>query len=139
MLLSDFVERLASLAETMASTGGPMARSRRPTRAAGGSLTERVAERVATLTDDARVRAYEILGDRPRAVEIMERRLLDRKTGVRATYDEAHIPNSLDRRIQNAQERLRAMEELRAVIVRPMSPAAFAALAPVRKGASRAQ
>jgi hypothetical protein len=25
---------------------------------------------------DARVRAYEILGDRPRAVEIMERRLL---------------------------------------------------------------
>ena len=26
--------------------------------------------------DDARVRAYEIMGDRPRAVEIMERRLL---------------------------------------------------------------
>jgi hypothetical protein len=72
----DFVERLVSLAETMASTGGPMARSRRSTRTAGGSLTERVAERVATLTDDARVRAYEILGDRSRAVEIMERRLL---------------------------------------------------------------
>jgi hypothetical protein len=72
----DRVERLASLAEAMASTGGPMARSRRSTRAAGGSLTERAAERVATLTDDARVRAYEILGDRPRAVEIMERRLL---------------------------------------------------------------
>jgi hypothetical protein len=31
---------------------------------------------VATLTDDARVRAYEILGDRPKAVQIMERRLL---------------------------------------------------------------
>jgi hypothetical protein len=72
----DMVERLASLAETIASTGGPMTRSRRSTRAAGGSLTERVAERVARLADDARVRAYEILGDRPRAVEIMERRLL---------------------------------------------------------------
>lgn len=71
----DLVERLASLAETMASTGGPMARSRRSTRAAGGSPTDRVAERVAPLTDDARVRAYEILGDRSRAVEIMERRL----------------------------------------------------------------
>jgi len=73
----DFVERLASLAETLASTGGPMARSRRSNRAAaGGSVTERVAERVAVLADDARVRAYEILGDRARAVEIMERRLL---------------------------------------------------------------
>ena len=71
----DMVERLASLAETMASTGGPMARSRRSTRTASGSLTERVAERVARLADDARVRAYEILGDRPKAVEIMERRL----------------------------------------------------------------
>jgi hypothetical protein len=71
----DMVERLASLADAMASTGGPMARSRHSTRTAGGSLTERVAERVATLTDDARVRAYEILGDRSRAVEIMERRL----------------------------------------------------------------
>jgi hypothetical protein len=72
----DFVERLASLAETLASTGGTMARARPSTRTTSGSLTERIAERVATLTDDARVRAYEILGDRPRAVEIMERRLL---------------------------------------------------------------
>jgi len=73
----DLVERLRGLAETMASTGGPMARSRRSTRTApGGSLNERVTERVAALADDARVRAYEILGDRPRAVEIMERRLL---------------------------------------------------------------
>lgn len=72
----DMVERLASLAEVLASTGGPMARSRRSTRTASGSLTERVRERVAALADDARVRAYEILGDRPRAVEIMERRLL---------------------------------------------------------------
>ena len=73
----DMVDRLGGIAETMASTGGPMARPRRSTRtAAGGSVTERVAERVARLADDARVRAYEILGDRPRAVEIMERRLL---------------------------------------------------------------
>jgi hypothetical protein len=73
----DLVERLASLAETMASTGGPMAHPRRSTRTApGGSLTERVAERIARLADDARVRAYESLGDRPRAVQILERRLL---------------------------------------------------------------
>jgi hypothetical protein len=38
---------------------------------AGGS----VAERVAWLADDARVRAYEIMGDRPKAVAILERRL----------------------------------------------------------------
>jgi hypothetical protein len=31
---------------------------------------------VATLADDARVRAYEVLGERMRAVEVMERRLL---------------------------------------------------------------
>jgi hypothetical protein len=49
---------------------------RRSTRTAGGSLTERVVERVTRLADDARVRAYEILGDRPKAVQIMERRLL---------------------------------------------------------------
>ena len=73
----DFVERLAGLADAMASTGGPKVRPRRSAALAGsGSVTERVAERVARLTDDARVRAYEILGDRPRAVEIMERRLL---------------------------------------------------------------
>jgi hypothetical protein len=73
----DMVERLTSLVDAVASAGGPMSQSRRSIRSgAGGSLTERVAKRVATLADDARVRAYEILGDRPRAVEIMERRLL---------------------------------------------------------------
>jgi hypothetical protein len=73
----DFVERLASLADALAPTSGPKPRARRSAvRAGSPSLTERVAERVATLTGDARVRAYEILGDRPRAVEIMERRLL---------------------------------------------------------------
>lgn len=39
--------------------------------AADGSVT---AERVARLADDARVRAYEIMGDRQKAVQIMERR-----------------------------------------------------------------
>ncbi len=73
----DFVERLASLADTMAPTSAPKPRPRRSAVLAGsGSLTERVAERVAVLADDARVRAYEIMGDRPRAVQIMERRLL---------------------------------------------------------------
>jgi hypothetical protein len=72
---AEFVERLASLADAMASIGRPMARPRRLTRTASGSLTKRVAERVAVLADDARVRAYEILGDRPKAVQIMERRL----------------------------------------------------------------
>jgi hypothetical protein len=72
----DLVERLASLAETMASAGGPMARSHGSTRiAAGGALSERVADRVARQADDARVRAYETLGERPRAVQILERRL----------------------------------------------------------------
>jgi hypothetical protein len=73
----DMVERLASLADAFASTGGPKARSR-PSKEteAGGSVTERVADRVARLADDARVRAYEMLGDRLKAVQILERRLL---------------------------------------------------------------
>jgi len=64
---------------------------------------------------------------------------MDRKTGVRAVYDDSHVASTLGRRIQNAQERMRAAEELRAVIVRPMSPAAFAAPARVRKGTSPAR
>jgi hypothetical protein len=70
----DMVERLASLAD--ATTGDPKARSRVSKGTdAGGPATERVADRVARLADDARVRAYEILGERQRAVQIMERRL----------------------------------------------------------------
>ena len=64
---------------------------------------------------------------------------MDRKTGVRAVYDDAHVAGTLDRRIQNAQERMQAAEELRAVIVRPMSTAAFAASAPLRKRKSPAR
>lgn len=57
---------------------------------------------------------------------------MDRKTGVGAEYTDEHVANTLGRRIQNAQERMRAAEELRAVIVRPMSPAALAVPDPVR-------
>jgi hypothetical protein len=35
-----------------------------------------VEERVARLTDYAKVRAFEVLGERPKAVAIMERRIL---------------------------------------------------------------
>jgi len=77
----DFVERLASLADAMAPTGGPKARPRQSTGTeASGLVTGRVAEHVARLVNDARVRAYEILGDRPRAVEILERRLFEAAT-----------------------------------------------------------
>jgi hypothetical protein len=73
----DLVERLANLADLLATTRGSKARPRRSKETdAARSLTERVAERVTRLADDARVRAYEIMGDRPRAVAIMERRLV---------------------------------------------------------------
>jgi DNA-directed RNA polymerase specialized sigma24 family protein len=73
----DIVERLAGLADALVPTRGPKVRPPQFKAMAGsGSVTARVAERVATLADDARVRAYEILDDRPKAVAIMERRLL---------------------------------------------------------------
>ncbi len=72
----DMVERLVGLAEAMDWTNGAKAARRSPTRlAAGASAEVRVADRVKRLADDARVRAYETLGDRPKAVQIMERRL----------------------------------------------------------------
>ena len=72
----EMVERLVSLADALATSGGLKARSRRSKGSeAGGSLTEHVAERVTRLADDARVRAHEIMGDRPRAAAIIERRL----------------------------------------------------------------
>jgi hypothetical protein len=73
----DMVERLASLSDAFATTGRSEGR-RRGSKGTdvGGSVPERVADRVARLADDARVRAYETLGDRPKAVRIMERRLL---------------------------------------------------------------
>lgn len=62
------VERLVSLADAFAPTGGSKGRPRRSNETeAGGLLTERVAERVERLASDTRVRAFEIMGDRPRA------------------------------------------------------------------------
>jgi hypothetical protein len=71
----DLVGRLANLADLLASGAGPKSRQRSRTDS-GGSLSELVAERVTWLADDARVRAFEIMGDRPRAVAIVERRLV---------------------------------------------------------------
>jgi hypothetical protein len=72
----DMVERLVGLAEAMTWTDQAKAPRRRP---AGvdetASVEARAADRVARLADDARVRAYETLGDRPKAVQLMERRL----------------------------------------------------------------
>jgi hypothetical protein len=65
----DFVERLLGLAEAIEPA--------RPTRRASGgeSLAAQVGALATRLADDARVRAYEIVGNRERAVSIMERRL----------------------------------------------------------------
>ncbi len=72
----DMVERLAGLAEVMPSTRTARGSQRSPgAKGQGASLEARVAERVKRLADDARVRAYETLGDRLEAVRIMERRL----------------------------------------------------------------
>ena len=65
----DLVERIARLAEAMVLPARPKGRRREPGE-------ERVAYRAQTLADDARVRAFEIIGERERAAAIMERRLL---------------------------------------------------------------
>ena len=49
---------------------------------------------------------------------------MDRKAGVGVPCDEAYLASSLDRQIEAARDRMRLAEELRAVIVRPMSPTA---------------
>ena len=70
----DLVERLAGLADAI--TGVRTTRNHlvgSPETAE--SLEELVTERVARLADDARICAYEILGDRPRVVRILERQL----------------------------------------------------------------
>ena len=72
----DLVERLSWMAEAMHVPRTAKTRRRPPgVVEAGASVPARVAARAETLADDARVRAYQVLGDRPRAVEIMERRL----------------------------------------------------------------
>ena len=56
---------------------------------------------------------------------------MDSEAKVGVPYDDEHVLSTLDRRIQNAQERLRNAEDLRAVIVRPMSPESALASKPV--------
>jgi hypothetical protein len=48
---------------------------------------------------------------------------MDRKAGLGPSYDEAFLANTIDERIQRARDMIRVAEELRAVMVRPMSPA----------------
>lgn len=72
----ELVERLDGLAELLASAE-PTKGARRKRGGSGASdpFEDRVEALVTQLADDARVKAYEILGDRERAVSIMERRL----------------------------------------------------------------
>ena len=69
-----------STSSAVASLGDLVAMGRTRGRAVGaktdGSAAERAANRTTELADDARVRAFEIIGERERAVAIMERRLL---------------------------------------------------------------
>ncbi|MEX1171626.1 MAG: hypothetical protein WEG56_03330 [Chloroflexota bacterium] len=65
----ELVERLLGLAEVIEP-------ARRPKRPSGGEPIAAQVEALATrLADDARVKGYELLGERERAVSIMERRL----------------------------------------------------------------
>jgi hypothetical protein len=65
----DFVERLLGLAEAIE----PARPTRRPS--GGESIKARVEALATRLADDAWVKAYEIVGERERAVSIMERRI----------------------------------------------------------------
>ncbi len=74
----DLVHRIAGLAEMMARPEKPRTRRRGPDASDPmTSLDERVAHRAQILADDARVRTFEIMGDRERAVTIIERRLME--------------------------------------------------------------
>jgi hypothetical protein len=60
---------------------------------------------------------------------------MDAKAGLVLTYDEAFIASTLDERLQRARDVIRVAEELRAVIVRPMS----SAMSPVSPPAAQAE
>jgi hypothetical protein len=70
----EFVERLSGLAEVIAGAEPTKPAKRKPG-GTGAGFDARVTALAGDLADDARIRAYEILGDRERAVSIMERRL----------------------------------------------------------------
>ncbi len=71
----DFVERLDGLAAVIAPPEPATPARRKTGGRAGASIDVRVDALASQLADDARVKAYEILGERERAVRIMERRL----------------------------------------------------------------
>jgi hypothetical protein len=48
----------------------------------------------------------------------------DGPKGAHVVYHEPYIASTLDKRIENGEDRLRVAEELLAMIIRPMSPAA---------------
>jgi hypothetical protein len=74
----EFIERLAGFAEVMASAETETPARRKPSATNVRATFEGRAGALASqLADDARVKAYEILGERERAVSIMERRLRD--------------------------------------------------------------
>ena len=68
----DVVERLERLAEIIVPASPAKPTRRQPT---GGASAAQIDELTDRLADDARVKAYEILGERERAVTIMEHRL----------------------------------------------------------------
>jgi hypothetical protein len=72
----ELVRLLTGIAEIMPVTSHGRARQRPPGGTDTGAVEARVEGRVRTLADDARVRAYEVLGERLKAVAIMERRLM---------------------------------------------------------------
>src|SRR5258706_11077474 len=59
---------------------------------------------------------------------------MDAKSGVAPSYDEAFVMSQLDERVERARDQVRISEELRAVIVRPMSPAGPSTLEPAGQG-----
>jgi hypothetical protein len=67
------IERLGRLAEVIVPSKPVKARRRKPD--ASDSFDGQVGALASRLADNARVKAYEILGERERAVAIMERRL----------------------------------------------------------------
>jgi hypothetical protein len=69
------VERLTTIAEVMSSAAGAKPRGRRFRGTSAVSFRGLAVEQARRLADDARVRAYEVLGDRLKAVAIMERTL----------------------------------------------------------------
>jgi hypothetical protein len=72
----EFVERLAGLAEIIAPGEPAKTGRRKPNRSGSADAFDAQVEALASqLADDARIRAYEVLGQRERAVTIMERRL----------------------------------------------------------------